>query len=128
VALSITTELRIGIASALQAAGLPAFPSQPATAPLPAVVLNPGSPYLTVTGLGRSLSYRVELVASVTAPAFDTAAALATLESLIDSTVEALPDGVVPSTISSPRLEYLGEGQGSVYLAEVTLSALIKKE
>lgn len=125
---SITTELRLDITAALHAAGLPAFASQPPTAPVPAVVLQPGSPYLEVVSLGRGLSYRVELVASITAAAFDTAAALATIENLIDQTIEALPDGVVASTTSSPRLEYLGEGQGSVYLAEVTLSALIKKE
>lgn len=125
---SITTELRLDITAALHAAELPAFPSQPSTAPVPAVVLQPGSPYLEVVSLGRELSYRVELVASISAAAFDTAASLATIESLIDRTIEALPDGVVASTISSPRLEYLGEGQGSVYLAEINLSALIKKE
>jgi len=125
---SITTELRLELAAALSAAGLPAFASQPSTAPLPAVVLQPGSPYLEVVGIGRSLSYRVQLVASLSAPAFSTAAALEQLETMIDSTIEALPDGVVASDISSPRLEYLGEGQGSIYVAEVTLSALIKKE
>lgn len=125
---SITTELRTELAAALQAAGLPAFAAAPATAPVPSVIINPGSPYLECVGLGRQLSYRVGLVASISAPTFSTSAALETIETLIDATIEALPDGIVASTISSPRLEFLGEGQGSVYVAEVTLSALIKKE
>lgn len=125
---SITTELRLEVAAALQDAGLPAFPSQPSTAPNPAVILNPGSPYLDVVSLGRGLSYRVMLTASISAPAFSTEAALSTIENLIDETITALPDGVVASTVSSPRMEYLGEGQGSIYIAEVTLSAIIKKE
>lgn len=125
---SITTDLRLQIAAELSAAGLSAFASQPATSPVPSVIIQPGSPYLEVVGLGRNLTYRVMLSASISAPSFSTAAAMEILEDLIDRTIEALPDGVVASTISSPRLEYLGEGQGSVYIVEITLSAIIKKE
>lgn len=124
----IATELRTDLAAALSAAGLPAFAAAPSTAPVPSVIINPGSPYLECVGIGKGLSYRVMLSASISAPAFSTAAALEQIEQLIDRTIEALPDGIVASTISSPRLEYLGEGQGSIYVAEVTLSALIKKE
>lgn len=116
------------IATALSSTGLASFASQPATAPLPSVILQPGSPYLEVIGVGRSLAYRCLLGASISVPAFSTSAALESLENLIDQVIEALPNGVTASTISSPRLEYLGEGQGSVYITEITLTALIKKE
>ncbi len=125
---SITTELRTQIAEALHAAGLPAFAASPPTAPVPSVIINPGSPYLEIVSLGRGLTYRVALTASITAATYSTSVALETIERLIDEVITALPDGVAPSTVSSPRLEYLGEGQGSVYMAEISLTAIIKKE
>lgn len=125
---SPVTEARLELAAALTAAGLPAFAAAPSTAPVPSCIVNPGSPYLEVVNLGQHPTYRVGLVVSISAPAFSTAAALETLEALVDRVIEALPNGIAASSVSSPRLEFLGEGQGSVYIAEVTLSALVKKE
>ncbi len=125
---SPATQARVDIAAALSAAGITAFPSNPGTAPLPSVVLNPDNPYLELVGIGHDITYRIGLRASITAAAFSTEASLTTIEELVDQVIEALPDGVTASTISSPRLEYLGEGQGSTYLADITLTALIKKE
>lgn len=122
------TQARIAIAQALSDAGITAFASNPPTAPLPSVVLSADDPYLMVTGIGTGLAYRIGLRASISAPVFSTEASLAIIEDLIDRVIEALPDGVTASTVSSPRLEYIGEAQGSTNTAEITLTALITKE
>ena len=121
------TQARTTIAEALNTAGLTTFASNPPTAPLPSAVINPGSPYLEVVSISGKPTYRMTLVISITVPSFSTEAALAQLEDLIDLVVVALPSGVTTSTIGSPRLEYLGEGQGSVYLAEINVTALVKE-
>jgi hypothetical protein len=122
------TQARIDIATALSSAGITAFASTPSTMPLPCVVLAPDSTYLELVSIGAALTYRMGLRATVNAPALSTDAALEIIEQLIDSTIEALPAGVTASTVSAPRLDSLGQGQGSLYVAEITISALIKKE
>lgn len=125
---STATEARRDIAAALTTAGITAFPSTPSTMPLPCVVLVPDSTYLELVSVGGALTYRLGMRAQINAPALSTDAALETIEQLIDDTIAALPSGVTASTVSAPRLDSLGTGQGSLYVAEVTLSALIKKE
>lgn len=122
------TSARLDIAAALTAAGITAFASTPSTMPLPCVVLAPDSTYLELVSIGSSLTYRLGLRAQINAPALSTDAALEVIEELIDRVIEALPSGVTASTISAPRLDSLGQGQGSLYVAEITLSALITKE
>ena len=122
------TSGRADIAAALTAAGLTAFASTPSTMPLPCVVLTPDSPYLELVSIGSALTYRIGIKAQINAPALDNAAALEVVETLADSVIEALPSGVTASTLSAPRLDSLGQGQGSIYTADLTLTALITKE
>lgn len=122
------TSARTDIAAALTAAGITAFASTPSTMPLPCVVLAPDTTYLELVSIGSALTYRLGLRAQINAPALSTDAALEVIEELIDRVIEALPAGLTASTVSAPRLDSLGQGQGSLYVAEITLSALITKE
>lgn len=122
------TNFRTELAANINAAGIQAFASTPSTMPLPCVVLTPDSNYLELVSIGSALTYRVGLRAQINAAALSTEASLEVIEELIDRVIEALPSGVTASTVSAPRLDSLGQGQGSLYVAEITLSALITKE
>jgi hypothetical protein len=122
-----STAAREEIAAALQNANLPAYPSVLGTTPLPAVIMQPGSPYLEKSTIAKDV-WTVNFLISVQVQAFDTNASLGMIEALIEQTLEALPDGCIVSDVSAPSLDSLGEGQGSIYAAQIALSVLSKKE
>lgn len=121
------TAAREEVAAALQAAGLPAYPAPLGTTPLPSVVVQPDGPYMTPTALGRD-AWMIGLRLAITVPALDTATALAAIELLATNVLEALPPGCAVQELTQPMLQSLGQGQGSVYAAELVLAATAKKE
>lgn len=126
--MALSTEIRDEITTALRAAGIPAFASQPGTAPNPAVIIGPDSPYLTFDRVGPINGYTIGLRLTVQVQALDTAASLAILEALIEDVIGALPTGIGVSPVTAPRLESLGTGQGSAYTAEIPVTAHARKE
>ena len=117
---------RNAIASSLAAAGrvVLAYPAENITAP--ALVLVPGSPYLTpqvIGGANKRVNIRFDLTAIVNAA--DNQAALANLENLMLATFTALPAGVVIGSWSQPTVTQVGNAdmlisQVSIELATTT--------
>lgn len=122
-----STSAREAIAAALQAAGLPAYPAPLGTLPVPSIVVEPDSPYLQPSALGRG-TWRVNLRLAITVPAFDTATSLAAIEVMAQNILDALPAGCDVQELSQPALQSLGQAQGSVYAAELVLAATATKE
>lgn len=122
-----TTSAREAIASALQAAGLPAYAAPMGTTPVPSVVVEPDDPYLEPSSLGRN-TYRVHLRLSISVPAIDTATSLLAIELLAQEILDALPKGCDVQTLTQPALQSIGQAQGSIYAAELVLSAEATKE
>ena len=117
---------RNAIAASLTAAGrvVLAYPAENITAP--ALVLVPGSPYLTpqvIGGANKRVNIRFDLTAIVNAA--DNQAALANLENLMLATFTALPAGVVIGSWSQPTVTQVGNSdmlisQVSIELATTT--------
>lgn len=122
-----TTSAREAIAAALQAAGLPAYPAPMGTTPVPSIVVEPDSPYLEPGALGRK-TYRVHLRLVITVPAIDTATSLRAIEQLAQEILDALPAGCDVQELTQPALQSIGQAQGSIYAAELVLSADATKE
>lgn len=123
---ALTTDARHTIAAALLAAGLPAFPYVPETVTLPAVLIIPADPYIVLDRVGRELTYTANFRVHVVAQALDNATGLALAETLIDATLEALPDGTAATRVGPPLLDDLG-AQGSAFVAEIAVSAHVAK-
>ena len=120
--MALTTDARVEIADALRAAGLPAFPYLPPTVSLPAVILVPADPYVVPDRIGPTLTYTARFTVSLLAQAIDNASGLAAVESLIDATMAALPDGVMVIRCGPPLLDDMG-AQGVAYVADMDISA-----
>lgn len=115
------TSAREQIASDLQTAGLPAYPAPLGTTPVPSIVIQPGEPWISPSSLGKQ-AWAVMLRLSITVPAIDTATSLAAIESLAMATLNALPAGCDVQEVSAPQLQSLGQAQGTVYAAEISLT------
>jgi hypothetical protein len=120
--MALTTDARVEITAAFLAAGLPAFPYLPETVSLPAVIITPRDPYIVVDRIGSVLTYTVGLRVSLLAQALDNEAGVAAVESLIDRTLVALPDGISVLSVGPPLIDNLG-AQGSAYIAEMEILA-----
>mgnify|MGYP000028737442 CR=1 FL=1 len=125
--MNASTSARLAIAEALQAAGLPAYPAGMGTTPLPSIVVQPDSPYLEPTTVGKG-TWRVNLRLVISVQAFDTMTSLAAIEDLAESAAIALPAGCQVQSLTMPSQQSLGEAQGSIYAAELVLSAVATKE
>lgn len=117
---------RNAIATSLAAAGrvVMAYPKENVTAP--ALVLVPGSPYLTpqvIGGAKNRVGVKFDLTAIVNAA--DNQAALANLEALMLSVFTALPVGLTIGSWSQPTVQQVGNAdmlisQVSIELATTT--------
>ena len=117
---------RNAIALSLAAAGrvVLAYPAENITAP--ALVLVPGSPYLTpqvIGGANNRVNIKFDLTAIVNAA--DNQAALANLENLMLSVFTALPSGCTVGAWSQPTVTQVGNAdmlisQVSIELATTT--------
>lgn len=121
------TSVRRAITEALQAAGLPAYAAPLGTTPVPSVVVQPDSPYLLPTALGRD-TWRVQLQLAISVPALDTATALEAIETMATAVLDALPQGCDVQELTQPALQSLGQAQGSVYAASIVVAATGKAE
>lgn len=117
---------RNAIAASLAAAGrvVLAYPAENITPP--ALVLVPGSPYMTpqvIGGANKRVNLRFDLTAIVNAA--DNQAALANIEALMLSVFTALPSGCVIGSWSQPTVTQVGNAdmlisQVSIELATTT--------
>ena len=117
---------RNAIATSLAAAGrvVLAYPAENITPP--ALVLVPGSPYMTpqvIGGANKRVNLRFDLTAIVNAA--DNQAALANIESLMLSVFTALPSGCTIGAWSQPTVTQVGNAdmlisQVSIELATTT--------
>jgi hypothetical protein len=122
-----TTEGRLALHAALEAAGLPAFPYLPETVSPPCVIVLPDDPYVTPNRIGPGvLRYQAQYVVACVVQATDNETAVTNCEHLIDAVLFALPDGISASRVSRPSLDSLG-AQGAIYVAEVTCTAQLER-
>jgi len=121
--MAIATDLRLQLAATLTANGVPAFASMPHSVAPPVVAFTAGEPYLRINRVGTTLQYEINLEANLIVPVLDSEGSLKALEALIDSTLRALPPGVYASEVSAPRVDRLGEAQGSVLIADLSITA-----
>lgn len=105
-------EIRDDLADALRAAGrvVYAYPNETITPP--AIVVVPGSPYITPQTIG-GLTNRMAVAFNVTAvvAAQDNQAALLNLEKLMLDVLTSLPAGISVGTWSTPNMQEIGTTQ-----------------
>jgi len=121
--MAVATDLRLQLAASLTAAGVPAFASMPHSINPPVVAFTAADPYLRIDRVGATLQYEINLYANLIVPVLDSEGSLLTLETLIDSVLRALPPGVYASDVSAPRVDRLGDAQGSVLIADLAITA-----
>jgi hypothetical protein len=117
---------RNALATSLRAAGRVVFAYPAENITPPALVLVPGSPYLTpqvIGGANNRVNIKFDLTAIVNAA--DNQAALANLETLMLATFTALPMGVTIGSWSQPTVTQVGNAdmlisQVSIELATTT--------
>jgi hypothetical protein len=114
---------RNAIAASLAAAGrvVLAYPAENITPP--ALVLVPGSPYLTpqvIGGANNRVNLRFDLTAIVNAA--DNQAALANIESLMLATFTALPAGVTIGSWSQPTVTQVGNAEMLISQVSIELA------
>ena len=119
------TEARVEVATALHAADLIAFAQAPATIIPPCVVIEPDSPWL-IPGMGERFGGRMRLKVTAYAVAIDNAAALASLEALVERTVKAIPAGVAIESVGVPSEADTG-AQGVALAAPILITAAIRE-
>ena len=96
---------RNALATALRAAGRVVYAFPPAAPTGPALILVPGSPYitpLTIGGLNHRLQVRFDLTAMVNAS--DNQAALVNLETLMLAVFQSLPVDVAVGAWTTPTM------------------------
>ena len=114
---------RNAIAASLAAAGrvVLAYPAENITPP--ALVLVPGSPYLTpqvIGGANNRVNLKFDLTAIVNAA--DNQAALANIESLMLATFTALPAGVTIGAWSQPTVTQVGNAEMLISQVSIELA------
>jgi hypothetical protein len=119
------TQARLEVATALHEAGLIAFAHAPATILPPCVVVEPEAPWL-IPGIGERFAGRMRLKVTAYAVAIDNAAALSSLENLVERTVKAIPRGVAIESVGVPSEADTG-AQGSSLAASILITAAIKE-
>lgn len=114
---------RNALAASLAAAGrvVLAYPAENITPP--ALVLVPGSPYLTpqvIGGANNRVNLRFDLTAIVNAA--DNQAALANIENLMLATFTALPAGVTIGSWSQPTVSQVGNADMLISQVSIELA------
>jgi len=114
---------RNAIATSLAAAGrvVLAYPAENITPP--ALVLVPGSPYLTpqvIGGANNRVNLKFDLTAIVNAA--DNQAALANIESLMLAVFTALPAGVTIGSWSQPTVTQVGNAEMLISQVSIELA------
>jgi len=114
---------RNAIAASLAAAGrvVLAYPAENITPP--ALVLVPGSPYLTpqvIGGANNRVNLKFDLTAIVNAA--DNQAALANIESLMLAVFTALPAGVTIGSWSQPTVTQVGNAEMLISQVSIELA------
>lgn len=117
------TAVRDDLAAALRAAGrvVYAYPNETITPP--ALVVVPGSPYLTPQTIG-GLTNRMALKFNVTAvvAAQDNQAALKNLERLMLDVLTSLPAGMSVGAWSAPSMQEIGTTQMLTSQLDITVT------
>lgn len=122
--MSISTA-RNELAEALEGTGYLVFAYPSENMPVPAIVLVPGQPYVSLTTVGTNrldLMFKATLMVSMN----DNQASLLNLEDLITKFLDACPAGVQIGSFSQPSLTQVGPAD--VLTTDVQLNITSTKE
>lgn len=90
---------------------------------LPSIVLVPGNPYIEIESLGSSPRLRGQFNATLLVAANDNQAALINLETMIESVLANLPNGLTIGTFGNPKISQVGPSD--VLTTDVVIGAKI---
>ena len=124
--MSLATESREAIITALSGNGYKVYDTVPATPITPSVVCVPDSPWIRPNRLGSNLNYEVRWRILVNINARVNESATKATEDAIDTLLVALPNTVLVDVINAPQLLSLG-AQGTVMSTEINVSMQMKE-
>ncbi len=124
--MSLATESREAIVTALTGNGYKVYETVPATPLTPSVVCVPDSPWIRPNRLGSNLNYEVRWRILVNINARVNESATKATEDAIDTLLVALPNSVLVDVINAPQLLSLG-AQGTVMSTEINVSMQMKE-
>ena len=124
--MSLATESRKAIVTALTGNGYKVYETVPATPITPSVVCVPDSPWIRPNRLGSNLNYEVRWRILVNINARVNESATKATEDAIDTLLVALPNTVLVDVINAPQLLSLG-AQGTVMSTEINVSMQMKE-
>ncbi len=124
--MSLATESREAIVTALTGNGYKVYETVPATPITPSVVCVPDSPWIRPNRLGSNLNYEVRWRILVNINARVNESATKATEDAIDTLLVALPNTVLVDVINAPQLLSLG-AQGTVMSTEINVSMQMKE-
>ncbi len=124
--MSLATESREAIITALTGNGYKVYDTVPATPITPSVVCVPDSPWIRPNRLGSNLNYEVRWRILVNINARVNESATKATEDAIDTLLVALPNTVLVDVINAPQLLSLG-AQGTVMSTEINVSMQMKE-
>ena len=124
--MSLATESREAIVTALTGNGYKVYETVPATPITPSVVCVPDSPWIRPNRLGSNLNYEVRWRILVNINARVNESATKATEDAIDTLLLALPNTVLVDVINAPQLLSLG-AQGTVMSTEINVSMQMKE-
>jgi hypothetical protein len=123
---SLATESREAIITALSGNGYKVYDTVPATPITPSVVCVPDSPWIRPNRLGSNLNYEIRWRILVNINARVNESATKATEDAIDTLLVALPNTVLVDVINAPQLLSLG-AQGTVMSTEINVSMQMKE-
>ena len=124
--MSLATESREAIITALSGNGYKVYDTVPATPITPSVVCVPDSPWIRPNRLGSNLNYEIRWRILVNINARVNESATKATEDAIDTLLVALPNTVLVDVINAPQLLSLG-AQGTVMSTEINVSMQMKE-
>lgn len=118
------TDARQTLATALEGQGYLVFDYVAENPVVPCIVLVPGEPYLDNTTIGNR--FNVTFEATLMVAYIDNQAALINLEALIETFLDALPQGVAFGSFSRPGRVQVGPSEALA--SKVTIQITTTKE
>lgn len=124
--MSLATESRETIITALSGNGYKVYDTVPATPITPSVVCVPDSPWIRPSRLGSNLNYEIRWRILININARVNESATIATEDAIDALLVAFPNTVSVEVINAPQLLSLG-AQGTVMSTEINVSMQMKE-
>ncbi len=123
---ALTTEARLMLVNALNAANLKTYATIPATPKAGQIVVMPDQPWIRIERIGSPLNYEVRLKALLLLDARSNEAAQTEAENTLDAYLAAVPVQFQVTYVGPPTITDLG-AQGSMVTVEISQSVHMRQ-